>query len=258
MNKFNLSTVFIVLFTFISNAQTITLASAINKAGRQRAITQRMAKDYMMIGSEVRAEDAAKDLDDATALFTENFHDLMIFAKTQDVIDALATVDVLWAKYRVEVTATPNLDDANFIISESTNLMKACNVVVEKLISNSTALNKGLRLPNICGKQRLNLQRISMLYTAKSWGVNYSGLEKDLNESINSFDSILSTLLVTPENTPEINTMLKFQQSEWSFLKTTFDVNSTTLKPSSVYSSTNLMFKDFNNLTSMYEKIASN
>ncbi len=258
MKKISLSIILIIFFAINNNAQTITLASALNKAGRQRAITQRMAKDYMLIGSDVRAEDAAKDLDEAASLFNENFHDLVLFAKTQDVKDALNVVDGLWAKYRVRVTAIPSIEYANDIIIESTNLMKACNVVVDKLISNSQDTNKNVKLPNIFGRQRLNLQRISMLYTAKAWGVSYNALEKELNESINNFETTLSTLLATPENTMEINTLLKFQQSEWAFLKTTFDVHVTTLKPSSVYSSTNLMFKDFNNLTTMYEKIASN
>ena len=105
-------------------SQTITLGSAVNKAGRQRAITQRIAKDYMLIGADIRTDEATKDLDDATALFNENFHDLLLFAKTPELKDALATVDGLWAKFRVKVTATPDLDNANDIITESTNLMK--------------------------------------------------------------------------------------------------------------------------------------
>lgn len=250
----------IALLLLITNgyAQTISLGSAINKAGRQRAITQRMAKDYMLIGADIRTEESTKDLDDATALFNENFHDLLLFAKTPDQKDALANVDAMWAKFRVKVTATPDLDNATDIITESTNLMKACNVVLDKIIEKNASNNKIAKLTAICGKERQNLQRISMLYTAKFWGVNYNVLDRELNEATTNFESTLITLISAPENTPEINTILKFQQSEWTYLKTTFDSENKDLKPSSVCSSTNLMFKDFNNLTSIYEKLVQN
>ena len=50
---------YIFIFFLITNftfCQNMTLGSAINKAGRQRMLSQRMAKDYLLIGAEVRIE----------------------------------------------------------------------------------------------------------------------------------------------------------------------------------------------------------
>jgi hypothetical protein len=255
--KKTIPTLLLILIATIMNAQTISLGSAINKAGRQRALTQRMVKNYLLIGAGVRTEDALKDLDETASTFNESMHDLVVFAKTQDVKDALTVVADIWAKYRVDVTSNPEIDNANLIMVESNKLVNACNTVVEK-IQAANINTKGVKLPNICGRQRLLLQRIATLYIAKYWEVKYYDLNTEFNKTIIEFDTNLNALVAVQENTPEMITLLKFQQSEWAFLKKSFDPSITDLKPGSIYSSTNLMAKDFNQLTSMYENLVSN
>ncbi|MEP7095396.1 MAG: hypothetical protein ABI793_15145, partial [Flavobacterium sp.] len=77
------------------------------------------------------------------------------------------------------------------------------------------------------------------------------------DESIEGFESGINTLLATSENTVEIKELLKFQKSEWDFLKKSFD-DLNNLKPASVFSSTALMAKDFNKITTLYETVAIN
>ena len=48
-----------------SQAGIDNMASAINKAGRQRMLTQRIVKAYCQIGLDVRAEEARVQLDKA-------------------------------------------------------------------------------------------------------------------------------------------------------------------------------------------------
>ncbi|MDQ5929737.1 MAG: hypothetical protein QG594_1518 [Bacteroidota bacterium] len=132
--------------------------------------------------------------------------------------------------------------------------MLACHKVVEALVeSSTTAKSEKLQLIARCGLQRRNSQRMAMLYAAKSWGVNYN-VDKELNEIIEIFEKTLDFLLKNPNNTPEIEKILKFHRGEWIFLRKTFDTPDS-LKPEQVISSTKLIFKDFDVLTTMYEKI---
>ena len=55
--------------TSLSAAEITSISSAINKAGRQRMLTQRMLKAYTMIGISVQKEEAEKQLSSAIALF---------------------------------------------------------------------------------------------------------------------------------------------------------------------------------------------
>ena len=50
-------------------AQIADLNSAINKAGRQRMLSQRMAKAYFQIGQQVEVDRSKKILDSSVALF---------------------------------------------------------------------------------------------------------------------------------------------------------------------------------------------
>jgi hypothetical protein len=249
-NKIIISIVF--LFTLASYSQKITLGSAINKAGKQRMLIQRMTKDYMSIGAGIKVQESNSDIDEATALFNENHRDLVNFARYQETKDALNTVSELWSKFRIKMASNPDIMNAESIIVEATILTNACNVVVEKIQNlNFSATN--LKLPNICGKQRMNLQKIGMLYMAKTWGVNYKYLDSDLKDAISSFESNLITLLNLKESNEEIKQSLTFQKSEWEFLKKSFEND--LLKPGNIYSSTNLMTKEFDLLTTQYEKL---
>ena len=153
----------------------------------------------------------------------------------------------MWAKFRVKVNSTPDIDNDADIITKSTNLIQLCKTDIEKNVDKNSSVNKIAKLTANCGRQHQNLQRISVLYTAKYWGVNYPSNEKELNDAVNNFDSTLGMLVVASE----ITTIFQFQQSERAFLKNTSDTSNKELKPRSVCS-TNLMFKDFNNLTSIY------
>ncbi len=111
-------------------AQSLNINSAINKAGRQRMLTQRMTKDYMMIGSEVKVESAQKELDDAVALFEEQFLELEEFAPTTQIADSLESLNMLWMEFRMEIVSNPELDKAASIINKANVLLKASHQIV--------------------------------------------------------------------------------------------------------------------------------
>jgi hypothetical protein len=238
--------------SILVSAQSMTLSTAINKAGKQRALINRMAKDYMAMGSGVRATEAEQDLDDCSSLFNENLRDLMTYAKQKEVKDLINNVNDQWQSFRSKIISAPDVEVSSNIINEANNLTLSCNNVVEKLISLNTS-GKNMRLVNTCSRQRQNLQKIGMLYLAKAWGSENTNIDRELKETVTNFDNNLNILLSTKENTNEINTALAFQKSEWAFLKKSF--SSETLKPGNIYSSTNLMNKEFDNLTALYEKV---
>jgi len=237
-------------------AQTLTTGAAINKSGRQRMLSQRMAKDFLAIGAGIKVAESMKELDESASEFNENLRDLEIYSKNKETTDALAFVSMLWAKFRVSVLSTPNIETADKIMTDANNLMNASNIVVTKIVAESGA--KTAVLPNICGRQRMFSQKIAMLYIANSWGVNYKNLEKELEETIIAFDGGLNTLVTTPENTDDINKILKFQQSEWAFLRKSFTLKDVHSMPATIFSSTNMILKDFDRATVLYAKIVSN
>ena len=252
---FQFALILTLFFSYKIQAQAPNLQSIINKAGAQRALSQKMTKNYMLIGMGIRVEEATKELDQSMAMFNENLHAIVFFNKSKKTEKATDKVNELWTRFRVYVSETPKKENAVQLITASTELMNACHEVVLSLIDNNAGNEQNLQLINRCGLQRRNSQRIAMLYIAKAWGVEYN-VEKELNEVVDSFETTLDYLLKNPTNSQEIEKILKFHRGEWVFLKKTFDVTTTAaLKPEQVASSSKLIFKDFDALTGMYEKL---
>jgi hypothetical protein len=254
MKKINVLVSLILLFAFAKvSGQKLSVNAALNKSGQQRMLCERMAKDYVIIGSNPKAKEAQVELDYSASIFNENFHELSAYAKSAETIDALNTVNELWAKFRVKVFKNPDIDNCPLVLAEAHTLLEACNTVVEKIqLDNNVEV---ARLTRLCGRQRMLTQRLAKLYMLDSWKVDYPRLNKEIDESINTFEYSLGLLMNYSENTPEIKTILNKQYDDWSKLKKDFE-DRNTLKTDLVFKSTNAMLKDFDRATTLYEKIA--
>ncbi|NOX46408.1 MAG: pilus assembly protein PilP [Chlorobi bacterium] len=244
---------FIAVFTmsaFMANAQSLTINKAINKAGRQRMLTQRMTKDYLMIGAGVKVESAQKELDDAVALFEEQFLELEDFAPNDQIADSLESLNMLWMEFRMEIVSAPELDKAATMIDKANILLKASNQIVVML--QEYAGSSSGNLVNIAGRQRMLSQRIAMYYTAYYWGVKDPGVETNLEAAIQEFETANSTLSKSNANTEDISKRLVKVGSQWDFSKKGFDLKSERLMPSIVFVTTNSILKKMNTITGLY------
>ncbi len=237
-------------------AQEMTDASAINKAGRQRMLSQRMTKDYLMIGAGVRVESAKKELDDAVSLFEEQFNELQDYAPSPEIEEGLAAVEELWMPFRMQVVSEPKLEDAPALIDQANELLKACHQVVLQI--QKYANMKAAKLVNISGRQRMLSQRIAMYYVAYYWKVKNDRIVPDFTKAVDEFEQALEFLQNSDMNTPEINKILKRTRMQWEFSRKGFDLNSGRLMPSVIYITTNSILKKMNTTTALYQKVMEN
>jgi nitrate/nitrite-specific signal transduction histidine kinase len=247
---------FIAVFTMSAlmvNAQSLTINKAINKAGRQRMLTQRMTKDYLMIGAGVKVESAQKELDNAVALFEEQYLELEEFAPTEQIADSLERINMLWSEFRMEIVSEPSLDNAATIINKANVLLKASHQVVLLLQEHSGA--KSANLVNISGRQRMLSQRIAMYYTAFYWGVDDPSIVKNFEIAKKEFETANNTLSKSSLNTEEITKLLSKVGSQWEFSQKGFDLKSERLMPSIIFVTTNSILKKMNTATGLYEDV---
>jgi Type IV pili methyl-accepting chemotaxis transducer N-term len=254
MRKSNIFIIVLLFFTFTKVlGQKITVSDALNKAGQQRMLCERITKDYLIIGANPKSKVARAELDYAASVFNENFHDLTNYAKSKETINALKVVSELWAKFRVKVFKNPDIDFCPVILADASLLVQACDDVLEKIQLDTNV--EVTRLSRLCAKQRLLSQRLAKLYMIENWEVPYGQLDKEMNESINIFEYSLGLLMNYGENTPEIKKILNKQYEEWSKLKKYFE-DRTVLKADTIFTETNTIVKDFDRATTLYEKIA--
>lgn len=252
--KFILSLIFASFLITDASANITTDAEAINKAGRQRMLSQRITKSYIMIGSDIKLSQAKKQLDESMALFEEQFLELQDYSKSKEIDAALDKVSAIWGTHRLNILQTPTKAETAALIKESDDLLEACHQVV--VLFEKQAGNKAAKMVNISGRQRMLSQRIAKLYMAMSWKVDMPDLENSIQQAINDYEKALTELSQFQSNTGNIQQQLKKVSSQWAFSKAGFSQHKKGVYvPTLIAVTTESMLKKMNALTRDYEKL---
>ena len=242
------------LMTELAYAAPITsLDDAINKAGRQRMLTQRITKSYFLIGQDVAVDSALSQLDGAVALFEEQLLELEEFSPNGDIAQALATVRASWQTFRTDALSTPEKDQALLFLSTANDLLARCEIVVG-LLEAEAKTQKG-KIINISGRQRMLSQRIAMLYAAHAWGVGNDNTAAALQTAVAEFDTALAMLQGSGINTPDIQKALKKVNAQWRFSRSGFALmDSDQYVPHVIHVTTESILKKMDRITGMYSQ----
>ena len=193
------------------------MGEAINQAGRQRMLTQRIVKSYCQMGQDVRYLVAEEDMAKATALFEEQLRNLKEYATAAPIQRTLGRVERLWRPVKEIATAEVSRDQAESLRALAEKLLAAAHQVVLQL-ERQSGTSQG-HLVNISGRQRMLTQRMGNLYLLRSWGFDNPRYEADYNKAMAEFDAALKELMAAPENTPEIDAELKKVAQNWAMFK---------------------------------------
>lgn len=194
-----------------------SVANAVNDAGRQRMLTQRMTKLYAMLVIKLTGERRYLDAD--IRLFDKQLTDLKAFASNDDVKAKLAKVDVLWAPFKAILSAEPTKDGMQTLAQNNDALLAASHQVVGALVTTNTAAS----VVDMSGKQRMLSQRIAKNYMLIKLNMPVSSRDAD----IKAFETAMLTLKSVPENTVEIKQKLEDAQKAWDFAKGLFAFKAT-------------------------------
>ena len=197
--------------------QGMTMAEAINKAGRQRMLTQRIVKSYCQMGQDVRYRVASKHLKGSIKLFEEQLAQLKTFTNDSETKHGLELVEQLWEPVKLNAAAGIDRDRAERLRSDAEKLLIAAHKVV-LLLEHQSDSNQG-HLVNIAGRQRMLSQRLGNLYMLLSWKFDNPQYRADYNKAKGEFDEALHELTGANENTAEIQENLKKVSQNWEMFK---------------------------------------
>lgn len=195
-------------------------AEAVNKAGRQRMLSQRIAMSYFMIGLNANAAEAQQRLDGAVAEFHANLTELRDYARDPAVQAALDKEARVWGSYSALAVARPNPKQGLRVLEQSDTLLAACEEVVQKLGVRPGA--GAARLVAVSGRQRMLSQKLGKYYLAMAWKLPAAGLEASFNQTLQDFDGNLRQLRTNTDNTPAIHAALERVQADWGLSKSVF------------------------------------
>lgn len=246
-------TVVLSLFASTSWAEMAPL-EAMNMAGLQRTLGQILAKDYMMIGSDVKADVASKQREDTLALFEDHHQKLKAYAPNDEIRKALADVDATWQDYRKLVATAPDKDQAVKVFAMAERLVQQCQHVTDVFEKhNGDAASHSI---NRSGWNRVLTQRIALLYISRAWGIAAPNLDQTFDASVKEFGSIMAELQAEGAPNDAIAQSLRKTEARWAFVSQAFA--SDEFMPTIVATNAESMFRQLNELTRLYAGLNDN
>lgn len=199
-----------------ARAQVQDLNDAINKAGRQRMLSQRVAKAYLCVGQKIQSAQASKVLDQSMALFDRQLVELKSFAPAGAVRDTYVQLEGEWSTYKsLLVGAAPSQANAAKLLAQDAKVLDLAHKgtgLLEQLSSKPAG-----KLVNIAGRQRMLSQRMAKYYYAMAWHVDVAQSEAELTKARKEFVAALEVLRSAPQATADIKQELILADGQWVF-----------------------------------------
>ena len=197
-------------------AQVSNINGAINKSGRQRMLSQRLAKCYLQIGQKIETYESKRILDVSMALFDRQLVELKAFAPSKENKQVLAKCEQVWLAYKEAlVGADPERRGGLRVLQLSDEVLGFAQEATVQLTKLS-GTEEG-QLVNIAGRQRMLSQRMAKFYQALSWGLPAADAKANLLAARNEFSTALLTLEKSPKNTAAIASQLSLGRQQWAF-----------------------------------------
>ncbi|MBU0751497.1 MAG: type IV pili methyl-accepting chemotaxis transducer N-terminal domain-containing protein [Gammaproteobacteria bacterium] len=195
----------------------ISIDMAINMAGRQRMLSQRMAKSWLLLGRGVQPGRSRKMLEQSTALFESQLDTLATVTDNDQIHTAHAAVGELWRPYRKLLESEPGSDGAKRLFDLNESMLAAAHDMT-MTYEKAAATAKG-HLINLAGRQRMLSQRMAKFYLFKQWDIHVDASEAGIAQAGAEFAAALGELVAAASNEPRIVVQLELVSQHWQLLQ---------------------------------------
>jgi len=206
-----------ILATSVSAIEITSPTHAVDIAGKQRMFTQRMLKDYAMVGMGNTFGKPAEDLKKISADFHDHMESLASYTKSDEIKKSIEKVKTLWIPLKKTLSEAPSKEKVEKLQIDLDALLKAADDTT-KLFAKESGKASGETV-NKAGRQRMLSQRMASLYMLKVWEVEDPQFKTKLDDAMKLFKTSLAQLEQSSLNTDEIKKLLTKVKRSFMFFE---------------------------------------
>ena len=236
----------------VSAASSIEITSpthAVDIAGKQRMFTQRMLKDYAMVGMGNTFGNPEEDLKKTSNAFQDHMESLESYTKSDEVKKSIEKMKVLWNPLKQTLMEVPNKEKVEKLQVDLDALLKAADDTT-KLFAKESGKASGETV-NKAGRQRMLSQRMASLYMLKVWEVDDPQFKTKLDDAMKLFKTSLAELEQSDLNTDEIKALLAKVKRSFMFFEM-MSRSKSKFVPTLIYKKSNDILINMNTATQKY------
>jgi hypothetical protein len=194
------------------------LGEAVNQAGAQRMLSQRMGKAWLSQTDPrlcVRAQDV---LQASQERFERQLDGLLRFAPNPEIAGSYRALSHRYADYKALLAEAPTAEALPSLLVMAGEVLTLAHRGTLQLVDQSPS---GQRLPwliNVAGRQRMLSQRLALLALAQRQG-NSPALRRESQTAVIEFESAMQVLREARDTAPAIRANLVLADAQWVFLK---------------------------------------
>jgi hypothetical protein len=235
-------------------AQAAADYSAVNRAGEQRMLSQRIVKAYGQIALGTMTRQAAEQLSDSLRRFEENIAALASAAsRSEEATRARDSLLQAWAPLRAKVFEPATPESAWVLARMSDEVLARAERLVQALEPEPGAASA----VSIAGRQRMLSQRVAKAYVLIALGLDTEQIRDELRGAARLFDAGLELLGARPETSPEIRREIEELSLQWEWLRNAIAIDGAVSYGLIVAESAEAILEIAERITTLYERAAS-